>query len=210
MRAAGCAAVLKGDGTDPASLHAAFAAAAPQCVVHLAGSNPSRAGGCSCGDGLLAINAIDAALGASVSRFLLLSSLGVGDSKDCIPAPSEDVLRPWLEGKEAGEGYLRTSARPGSGGRQLQSLILRSGPLTNDSLEGSRVVLSCDAAGAKAYSSMGRGALAAVLARAVMSEPLGEDGQTLSVLDAGNLIISSPSLRSLEPWESLPFTEVAL
>ena len=203
--------MLCADATQPASLHEAFAAAQPHCVVHLAGSNPSRAGGCSCGDGLLAINAVDAALGQnSVKRFLLLSSLGVGDSKDCIPAPSEDVLRPWLLGKEAGEGYLRSSARPGPGGRQLQSLILRSGPLTNDSPQGARTVLSCDAAGAKAYSSMGRGALAEVLCRAALQEPLAEDGQTLSVLDAGNLIISSPSLRSLEPWESLPFTEVAL
>jgi len=199
------ASVLVGDVAEPASLHAAFAAAQPACVLHLAGRSPSSCGGGEAGDTLLAVNAADAAVThRSVTRLVYLSALGCGESKDCIPAPSEDVLRPWLEAKAAGEEYLRVTAVT----HGLSHLVLRCGPLTSAQPATCRLVLSENANAGKAYSSVPRDALAQVLAQAALAGEGALGGRTLAVLDADNVIIAQPYMRGLEPWESLPFDAV--
>ena len=208
LLAAGASAALCADASQPAELHAAFAAARPTVVVQLAGSSP----GVSCGgrsDALFAVNAVDCALACpSVRQFILLSALGTAESLECVPAASHDVLRPFLEAKEASEDYARTASAAGG----LACLILRSGPLTDDPADMSRLVLSENASASKAFSTVPRRALARVLADAACSRGGvgGGDARTLCVIDSERVIVASPSMRSLEPWESPPFDAVAL
>ena len=73
---------------------------------------------------------------APAARFVLVSALGVGDSLDCLPYASHDVLKPWLERKALAEQSLEASG--------LEWTVLRPGPLT-DAPPSGRAVATLDA-----------------------------------------------------------------
>lgn len=53
------------------------------------------------------INLIDAAVAKGVKKFVLVTSIGTGDSKDAPPAQVYDVLKPVLLEKEKAEEHLK-------------------------------------------------------------------------------------------------------
>ena len=68
---------------------------------------------------------------APAARFVLVSALGVGESLDCLPHASHDVLAPWLERKAKAEEGLMASG--------LEWTVLRPGPLTDAPRSGGAV-----------------------------------------------------------------------
>jgi len=69
------------------------------------------------------VNVVDAVRAAGISRFVLLSSLGAGESRAHASAPLLAAIGPILEEKTRGEEYLRASG--------LAYTILRAGGLNN-------------------------------------------------------------------------------
>ena len=56
------------------------------------------------------INLIDAAVRKGVKKFILLTSIGTGDSKDAPPKQVYDVLKPVLLEKEKAEDHLKVGS----------------------------------------------------------------------------------------------------
>lgn len=85
-------------------------------------------------DGTGVVNLVDAAERAGVDRFVLVSSIGVGDSAPGMPLPLRLLLRATgiLGAKSTAETHLRESA--------LTETILRPGGLTDDDPTGDVVV----------------------------------------------------------------------
>jgi hypothetical protein len=132
-------------------------------------------------------------------RFLLISALGAGDSLDALPSASHEVLRAFLERKDAAEAVLVNSG--------LEWTLIRPGPLTDEPPNGLGVA-TLDCAGGRAYSSLSRAELASVTAKAAVSGK--SCRRALSVLDGGGVTVSAPFMRKLEPWEAPPFESFAL
>jgi uncharacterized protein YbjT (DUF2867 family) len=156
LLAAGASSVLVGDATDASFLQRALAAAQPALVLSAVGTSPPAAacGGADASGTAALVAACVAAQSASpVSRFVLVSALGVAESLDCLPYASHDVLQPWLAAKESAEATLRASG--------LEWTILRPGPLTDAPATG-RAVATLDAAAGKAFSTLGRADFAQV------------------------------------------------
>ena len=85
------------------------------------------------------INAMDAAAEAGIRRFVLISSIGVGSSKDALPWIARLMLGGFLENKEAAENHL--IAGP------LDYTIIRPGNLNNDEASASAVLTEDPSAG---------------------------------------------------------------
>lgn len=83
-------------------------------------------------DGAGVINLIDAASEADVERFVLESSIGVGDSAAGMPRPIRLLMGRILNAKDRAEARLRES--------KLTYTVLRTGGLTNDPPSGEIVV----------------------------------------------------------------------
>ena len=109
-----------GDVLEADSVRAIFAAGDFSLVVTSLGA--ARGEGNSVDD-LGMRNVIDAAKAAGVSRFVMVSAIGVGSSKDAIPPNIYKILEPSLISKGVGERYLA-----GSG---LAYAIVRPGGLDN-------------------------------------------------------------------------------
>jgi uncharacterized protein YbjT (DUF2867 family) len=75
---------------------------------------------------------IDAAIKAGVSKFILVSSLGAGATKDAIPATAYQALAPVLAEKEQAENYLMASG--------LNYTIIRPGGLKSEPATGNGVL----------------------------------------------------------------------
>eukprot|EP00475_Leptophrys_vorax_P015879 TRINITY_DN22256_c0_g1_i1.p1 TRINITY_DN22256_c0_g1~~TRINITY_DN22256_c0_g1_i1.p1 ORF type:complete len:306 (-),score=51.57 TRINITY_DN22256_c0_g1_i1:155-1072(-) len=71
------------------------------------------------------INVIEAAEKAGVPRFVLVSSIGAGDSKAAVPGKEMEVLGPVLKEKEKSEARLQGSSK-------LQWTIVRPGGLLSE------------------------------------------------------------------------------
>ncbi|MFC7316349.1 SDR family oxidoreductase [Halomarina halobia] len=80
------------------------------------------------------VNLVDAAADEGVDRFVLVSAIGVGDSKEGMPGPFRALLDLFgiLDAKEASEEHLRRSG--------LDYTIVRPGGLTNDPAAGDVLV----------------------------------------------------------------------
>ena len=74
------------------------------------------------------IHLIDAAKQAGVRRFILVTSIGVGETSDDVPAPLKLMLGKVLAAKERAEARLQASG--------LDYTILRPGGLTNEPATG--------------------------------------------------------------------------
>lgn len=196
MLQVGASSVVVADALNAEQLAQVVRGAAPDTVVSLLGAPPKVL--CGGPDYTGNKNLVDAAKAAGVRRFVLVSALGVGDSLDCIPHASQDVLKPWLDNKGKAEEYLQESG--------LEYVIMRPGPLSNGAIT-SPAVLSVDAAAGRAYSEMSRVELGRVVSQVTISAAAAN--KVLCVLDPGRVVIAAPFLRAMEPWESLPFTEFA-
>jgi uncharacterized protein YbjT (DUF2867 family) len=75
---------------------------------------------------------IDAAIKNAVSRFILVSSIGAGDTKDAIPATAYEALAPVLADKEKAEQYLIDSG--------LNYTIVRPGGLKSEPATGNGIL----------------------------------------------------------------------
>lgn len=75
-------------------------------------------------DGEGVVNLVNAAVAADVERFVLESSIGVGDSREMMPAPLRFVLYRRLVAKNHAEAWLRSSG--------IDYTIVRPGGLTDD------------------------------------------------------------------------------
>lgn len=72
------------------------------------------------------INLIEAAAKKGVKRFILLTSIGVGDSKDAPPQQVYDVLKPVLI--EKGKAEERLKVRPGLAVMPYSSAVMQIVP----------------------------------------------------------------------------------
>ena len=110
-----------GDAMDRSSLDAALGSGAFRAVVSTLGGKDAN------GDWVDAPgtkNAVDAAKAAGVSRFIMVSSIGAGDSYDAVPWYFRFFLRQVIKQKTIAEDYLIASG--------LDYTIIRPGGLTND------------------------------------------------------------------------------
>ncbi len=92
-----------GDAMDMASVTQTFAAGEYQAVVSTLGG--SMTAGFAV-DSVGNINAIDGAQAAGVERFVLVTSIGAGDSRAAAPAPMLKALSQVLVAKEKAERHL--------------------------------------------------------------------------------------------------------
>ncbi len=144
LRAAGASAVVVGDAMDADVARAAVAAASPSLLLSAVGTSPPAVCSPNGDPHKRATGALAGALAAHSpsARFVLVSALGVGDSLDCLPHPTHDVLQPWLERKQAAEDAVHASG--------LEWTVLRPGPLTDDPPSGAAVVTLDATSGAAA------------------------------------------------------------
>ena len=114
-----------GDALDSGSVSAIFSGKSYDSVITSLGA--ARGEG-NAVDDVGMKNVIDAAKAAGVSRFVMVSAVGVGNSKNAVPERVYKILEPGLIAKDIGETYLRNSGlaytivRPGG---------LDNGPATN-------------------------------------------------------------------------------
>jgi uncharacterized protein YbjT (DUF2867 family) len=87
----------------------------------------------------LDVNAIDAATHAGISHFILISSVGVGDSREALPWIARVMLRTALKNKEIAERRLIDSGMPYT--------IIRPGNLTNKQPSGKGILTEDRSAG---------------------------------------------------------------
>mmetsp|Transcript_8323 Transcript_8323/g.20579 ORF Transcript_8323/g.20579 Transcript_8323/m.20579 type:complete len:299 (-) Transcript_8323:101-997(-) len=85
-------------------------------------------------DGMGNINLIEAAAKAGVKRFVLVTSIGTGDSKDAPPAQVYDVLKPVLLEKEKAEERLKQLSG------DMEFVIIRPGGLKSEPKTGEGVL----------------------------------------------------------------------
>ena len=115
-----------GDALDADSVMAVFAGKNFDAVISSLGA--ARGEGNDV-DSIGTTNLANAAKAEGVSRFVMVSAVGVGNSKDAVPANVYKILEPGLVSKKVGEDYLMASGldatvvRPGG---------LGNGPATND------------------------------------------------------------------------------
>ncbi len=114
-----------GDALDENSVRAVFSGQSYDSVISSLGA---ARGESNAVDDVGMKNVIDAAKAAGVSRVVMVSAVGVGNSKGAVPPNVYQILEPGLVAKDKGETYLRVSGltytivRPGG---------LDNGPATN-------------------------------------------------------------------------------
>eukprot|EP00887_Chlorella_sp_A99_P001674 scaffold8.g1674.t1 len=128
--------VAKGDAMDAAGVDKVMAGIdGLDAVVSTIGgtsANPSA-------DSLGNINLMEAAVRAGVKKFVLVTSIGTGDSKDATPPNVYEVLRPLLLEKEKAEQRLKARGRKRIGlelGDKMDFVIVRPGGLKTEPATG--------------------------------------------------------------------------
>lgn len=123
--------VVKGDALQPESIQKAFDQIEEvDAVVSTIGGTPADPTADSQGN----INLIEAAAKKGVKKFILLTSIGVGDSKDAPPEQVYDVLKPVLIEKGKAEEKLKSI------GGDMQFTIIRPGGLKTQPATGRGVL----------------------------------------------------------------------
>ncbi len=157
--------LVVGDALDRGSLDAALAQGEFQLVISTIGG---RAPDNTRVDGIGNINTIEAAKAAGVSRFLLISTIGTGNSYEALNLMMKAVLKTSLEAKNQAETHLIESGlaytiiRPGGlfDAEPSGKGILSEDPSTYGSIARSELaglVLACindDASVGKIYSAI--------------------------------------------------------
>ncbi|PSC74444.1 oxidoreductase [Micractinium conductrix] len=123
--------VVNGDACKPEDIDKAFAAMdGVDAVVSTIGGTTADLIADSQGN----INLIEAAARHGVKKFVLVTSIGTGDSKSAPPPHVYEVLRPVLVEKEKAENRLKEV------GDQLTFIIVRPGSLKSEPATGSGVL----------------------------------------------------------------------
>ncbi|XQQ06137.1 MAG: SDR family oxidoreductase [Leptolyngbya sp. IPPAS B-1204] len=121
--------VVMGDALDPAAMAEAMAANPPQAVISTIGGLPKDG---QRADYLGNKHLIDAAVQAGVQKFILVSSIGSGNSAVALPPQALETLRSVLIEKEQAENYLIASG--------LTYVIIRPGGLKSEPATGNGVL----------------------------------------------------------------------
>ncbi|KAK9907542.1 hypothetical protein WJX75_005616 [Coccomyxa subellipsoidea] len=121
------------------------------------------------------INLIEAALAKGVKKFVLVTSIGTGDSKDAPPSQVYDVLKPVLLEKEKAEERLKST------GGKLEWTIIRPGGLKNDPPTGSGVLTQDKSI----CGAINREDVADLVVKALFSD--NANGKVLSAVDKNQL-----------------------
>ncbi|CAN5702203.1 SDR family oxidoreductase [soil metagenome] len=122
--------VVKGDALEAAAMIEAIAAHNPDTVISTIGGLPED--GSTRADFLGNKHLIDGAVAAQVKRFILISSIGSGDSAQALPPNVLEVLGAVLKEKAQAEDYLRESG--------LAYTVIRPGGLLSESATGEEVL----------------------------------------------------------------------
>jgi len=99
--------VVKGDALAADEMTAAIAATKPDAIISTIGGLPNDSGTRPDFEGNK--NLIDAAASAGVQRFILISSIGSGNSACALPPQALETLGPVLKEKAQAEAHLATS-----------------------------------------------------------------------------------------------------
>lgn len=149
---------------------------------------------------------------SAISRFILLTSLGAGDSELSIPKQVQQALRPQLLDMTDAEAYLRAHVPATS----MPWTIVRPAPVDDHVTDSRRRKLADTAVTLQTacYGTVSSAQVAWAVARVAASK--GGDmeknvvGKTVHVVDRTQVLITAPYVRPLEKWESLPFDEIDL
>jgi nucleoside-diphosphate-sugar epimerase len=120
---------VMGDALNPTELEAAMLTEPFWAVISTVGGLPKDG---QRADYLGNKNLIDAALKAGVQKFILVSSIGSGNSADALPPAALETLRPVLIEKAQAEQYLIASG--------LTYVIIRPGGLKSEPATGNGVL----------------------------------------------------------------------
>ena len=120
---------MRGDALNPTELEAAMLAEPIWAVISTVGGLPKDG---QRADFLGNKNLVDAALKAGVQKFILVSSIGSGNSAAALPPPALETLRPVLIEKAQAEQYLIASG--------LTYVIVRPGGLKSEPATGNGVL----------------------------------------------------------------------
>jgi uncharacterized protein YbjT (DUF2867 family) len=132
--------VRSGDAMNPDSLDQALMGQTITTVISTVGGKSSEG---VRSDFIGNRNLIDAAVEAGVTRFILITSLGTGDSVNAIPASALEVLGEALQEKHKAEQYLLASG--------LTYTIVRPGGLKSEPATGNGVLTSDRSIGGLIY-----------------------------------------------------------
>jgi uncharacterized protein YbjT (DUF2867 family) len=122
--------VVKGDALDAEAMTKAVSDYSPDAVISTIGGLPESGG--IRADFLGNKHLIDAAVSAQAKRFILISSIGSGDSAQALPPNVLEVLGPVLKEKAQAEDYLAASG--------LEYTVIRPGGLVSESATGKEVL----------------------------------------------------------------------
>jgi nucleoside-diphosphate-sugar epimerase len=148
--------VVKGDALDADAMMRAMSAHSPDAVISTIGGLPED--GAVRADFLGNKHLIDAAVASQAKRFILISSIGSGDSAQALPPNVLEVLGAVLKEKAQAEDYLAASG--------LAYTVIRPGGLVSEAVTGQEV-LTADPTVA---GSIPRGAVAMLAVRCLESE----------------------------------------
>jgi nucleoside-diphosphate-sugar epimerase len=173
--------VIIGDALDTIAVSQTMQAQPVEVVISTIGGLPK--------DGVRADylgnkNLIDAAVQAGVKKFILVTSLGTGNSAAAIPPPAYETLKPVLLEKEQAENHLINSG--------LNYTIIRPGGLKSAPATGT-AVLTTDH---HVAGSIHRADVAALVCRCLSSPA--SDGQVLAAFDQ-TMIYGTPEFTEFIP-----------
>ncbi|GJP39361.1 hypothetical protein CLOM_g23739 [Closterium sp. NIES-68] len=131
------------------------------------------------------INVIAAAEKAGVPRFLLVSSIGAGDSKAAVPGKEMDVLGPVLAEKEKSEERLKASDK-------LKWTIVRPGGLLSDAASGSGILTE----DSSVVGVISRADVAQLILRILFEEKA--EGKVFSAIDSQKKFPGAPEKEIVE------------
>eukprot|EP00898_Chlorokybus_atmophyticus_P001889 jgi/Chlat1/2700/Chrsp180S02873 len=172
--------VAMGDALKPDTVKAAINGKDLDAVVSTVGGTPSNPAADSEGN----INIIKAAKEAGVKRFVLVTSIGTGDSKDATPPNVYQTLEPVLVEKTKAEDFLKSSG--------LEWTIIRPGGLKSEPATGTAVLTEST----KVVGSIHREDVASLVIRALFDTR--SIGKTLSAIDPDQTFPGAPKYDTFE------------
>ena len=181
LKAIGITIVL-GDALDDGAMNRAIGEHSPDVVISTIGGLPSDGG--IRADFAGNKNLIDAAIAAQAKQFILISSIGSGDSVKALPPQALETLGAVLKEKEQAEEYLANSG--------LTYTIIRPGGLVSQPATDGEVLTE----DATVAGSIPRSALARLTVKCLKSDRA--KNKTLSAIDT-SMQRSSQDFEKFEP-----------
>uniref|UniRef100_A0A061QUY2 NAD-dependent epimerase/dehydratase n=1 Tax=Tetraselmis sp. GSL018 TaxID=582737 RepID=A0A061QUY2_9CHLO len=132
------------------------------------------------------INVIEAALKKGVRKFVLVTSIGCGESRDATPAEVYETLKPVLVEKEKAEARLMEN------GDKMTFVIIRPGGLKSDDATGTAVLTESTGV----IGTVTRKDVAALTVKALFSDKA--NNKVLSCVDQNGLFESSKDFEVFE------------